>query len=54
LEGEIKERTKELQLKIDELEKFQSLTIGREVDMVELKKEIKKLKEELEKYKPST
>jgi len=49
LEGKVKERTKELQLKIDELEKFQRLTIGREVAMVELKKEIKKIKEELKK-----
>jgi len=47
LEGKVKERTKELQLKIDELEKFERLTIGREVAMVELKKEIKKIKEEL-------
>jgi hypothetical protein len=54
LEGKVKERTKELQLKIDELEKFQRLTIGREVAMVELKKEIKKIKEELKKNKPST
>ncbi len=49
LEGKVKERTKELQLKIDELEKFQRLTIGREVAMVELKKEIKKIKEEIRK-----
>jgi len=54
LEGKVKERTKELQLKIDELEKFQRLTISREVAMVELKKEIKKLKEELKKNEPST
>jgi len=53
LEGKVKERTKELQLKIDELEKFQRLTIGREVAMVELKKEIKKIKEELKKTNPA-
>lgn len=54
LEGRIVERTRELQSKIDELEKFQRLTVRRELKMVELKKEIKKLKEELEKYKPRT
>jgi len=32
------------------LKKFQKLTIGRELKMVELKEEIKKLKKELEKY----
>lgn len=54
LEGKVKERTKELQAKIDELERFQKLTIGRELIMVELKKEIKKMKEELAKYKPGS
>lgn len=44
LEEKVKERTKELQLKIDELEKFRRLTIGREIKMIELKKEIEKLK----------
>jgi len=43
----IKERTKELQEKLEELEKFQKLSIGRELKMVELKKEIERLKEEL-------
>jgi methyl-accepting chemotaxis protein len=52
LEEKVKERTKELQSKIDEMERFQKLTIGREITMIEMKKEIKKLKEELEKYKP--
>jgi hypothetical protein len=33
------------------LEKFQKIAVGRELKMIELKKEIKKLKEELEKYK---
>jgi len=51
LEGKVQERTKELESKVEELEKFQRLTIGREVAMVELKKEIKKLKEELNKNK---
>jgi len=45
LEERVKERTKELQERIDELERFHKLTIGRELRMVELKQEIKKLKE---------
>lgn len=44
LEGEVKQRTKELQLKVKELERFQKFAVGREIKMVELKKEIKKLK----------
>lgn len=40
----IEERTRELQKKIKELEKFQKLAVGRELRMIELKKEIKKLK----------
>jgi len=45
----IKERTKEAQEKLEELEKFQKLSVGREIRMIELKKEIKKLNEALEK-----
>ncbi|MCD6148111.1 HAMP domain-containing protein [bacterium] len=51
LEEKVKERTKELQKRLVELERFQRLTVGRELRMIELKKEIKKLKKELEKYK---
>lgn len=51
LEEKVKERTKDLQLKVEELEKFHRLTIGREIAMVELRKELKKLKEELKKTK---
>ena len=40
-----------LQKKIDELNKWQKMTIGRELRMVELKKKIKSLEEELEKTK---
>lgn len=54
LEDRVKERTKELEksyLEIkkrkDELEKFYNLTIGRELKMVELKKEIQELKKKL-------
>lgn len=45
LEKEVQKRTKELQEKINELERFSKMTIDREIKMVELKKEIKKLKE---------
>lgn len=41
----IKSRTKELQEKIQELERFQRLAVGRELKMIELKKEIKELQE---------
>lgn len=51
LEGQVQGRTKELQDKITELERFSRLAVGRELKMIELKKEIKKLKEESEKSK---
>lgn len=51
LDVQIKERTRELQEKIEELERFQRLAVGRELKMIELKEEIKRLKEELEKIK---
>jgi len=44
LEKMVEERTKELEEKVKELERFQSLTIGREMKMIELKKEIEKIK----------
>lgn len=47
LDLKVKERTVELQEKIKELERFLSLTVGRELKMIALKDEIKKLKEEL-------
>ena len=42
LEGKVGERTKELQKRLDELERFHRLTVGRELKMVELKKELRK------------
>lgn len=48
LEEQVKERTKELQEKVNELEKFHKLAVGRELRMIELKGEIKKMKKELE------
>jgi len=48
LEVKVKQRTKELQERVDELNRWYKLTVGRELRMVELKKEIKKLKERKE------
>jgi PAS domain S-box-containing protein len=50
-EEKVQESNRKLQEKIEEMEKINSLTIGRELKMVELKEEIEKLKEELKKYK---
>ena len=50
LEEQVKERTKELREKIWELEKFQKIAVGRELKMVELKEEIKKIKEDSKGY----
>ena len=47
LDTQVKQRTKELQEKIGELERFQRLAVGRELKMIELKKEIERLKKEL-------
>jgi len=46
LAEKVKARTKDLEEKMLELEKFQRLAVGREMKMIELKKEIVKLKEE--------
>lgn len=51
LENQVKQRTKELQEKVNEFERFNRLAVGRELKMVELKKELKKLKEKLKKPK---
>jgi C4-dicarboxylate-specific signal transduction histidine kinase len=47
LEEQVQGRTRELRDKITELEKFNSLAVGRELKMVELKEEIARLNEEL-------
>ena len=59
LDEQVKEKTKELKRRLGELERFQRLTVGRELKMIELKKalqqaqdEIKKLKKELKNNKP--
>lgn len=48
LEKGVDERTKSLQEKIDELERFQRLTVDRELRMAELKQEIEKMRIKLE------
>jgi len=45
LDNKVKDRTKKLNKNIEELERFNNLAIGRELKMIELKKEIKKLKQ---------
>ena len=48
------EKTKELKERFAELEKFHKLTVGRELKMIELKKEIERLKEKIkESQEPS-
>ncbi len=46
----IKESEKELKMKVDDLEKFYEMAIGRELRMKDLKKEIKRLKKQLGNY----
>lgn len=48
LESKINERTKAIQEKVDELERFQRLTVDREIRMTELKQEIEKMRVKLE------
>jgi len=47
----IEERTKELQEKIKTLEKFQRVTVGRELKMIELKKALRQARDEIKKLK---
>ena len=47
LGGRVKERTEELQARVDELERFHRLTVGRELKMIELKNKIEELEEKL-------
>jgi len=48
LEGKVKARTEELEGKMKELEEFNQLAVGRELKMIELKKQIEELKKRLE------
>ncbi len=47
LEKQVEEKTKEIQDRLTELERFHKLTIGRELRMIEIKKEMKKMEKEL-------
>jgi len=49
LEEEVGRRTKEIQERMEDLENYQRLTVGRELKMIGLKEEIKRLEAELEK-----
>ena len=51
LEGKVRKRTKELQERVEELERVHKLIIGRELRMVEMKTRIAELEEELKRYK---
>jgi len=51
LNERVKERTKELRKRLIELEEYQQVTMGRDLKMAELRREIKKLKEENERLK---
>lgn len=51
LEGKVKNRARDLQKMIDEFEKFQRLVVGKELEIIKLKKGTKELKGELKKYK---
>lgn len=48
LEERVEKRTKELQDKLEDLRKFKKAVVGRELKMVELKKENEDLKRKLE------
>lgn len=47
LQEEVDKKTKELQEKIEELESFHRIAVGRELKMIELKEEITKLNERI-------
>jgi hypothetical protein len=47
LDKQVKEKTREIQEKMEELEKFNKLAIGRELRMIEIKKELEELKKKL-------
>ena len=51
LEKKVEERTKQLKEKIDEMERFNRLAVGREIKMVELKQEIENLRNQFGKMK---
>ncbi|MFA6055675.1 MAG: PAS domain S-box protein [Thermodesulfovibrionales bacterium] len=50
-EKEIKKREEELNKRVKELEEFYNMAVGREIRMIQMKKEMEKLRNELAKYK---
>lgn len=50
LESQVEKRTNDLTKKIKELERFNNITIGRELRIIELKNEVADLKNKLKKY----
>lgn len=51
LEEKVKQRTQELQERLLELERFEKLAIGRELKMIELKEEVKRIEDLVPKKK---
>lgn len=51
LEDEIEKKTRELQEKLEELEAFHKIAVGRELKMIELKEKIAQLEEEIKALK---
>jgi len=54
LERQVEKRTEELRGKIQELERLNKLGVGRELRMISLKEEIKKLEKELKNKRSET
>lgn len=50
LELQVRERTKELEKRVKELERFQKVTVGRELKMIQLKRELEEIKKKLKEY----
>jgi len=50
-EEEIKKREEELNKRVKELEEFYNMAVGREIRMIQMKKETEKMRDELAKYK---
>jgi len=51
LENKVQERTREIEEKLREVEKMSKLMVGREMKMVEIKKQLKEAEEEIERLK---
>ena len=50
-EEALRKNRRELTARVQELEEFHDIAVGRELRMIELKKEIEQLNQELEKYR---